>query len=132
MPKADPPKRDKSEKATRFPSPELTKPADKTYAQKMSQTVLEEKPDSTCPIVAVPERTAIARARKRSAPEGIGEQRLPMMVATNIANMCQAFTDRPSGHGSSQIPTRRMRGIAQRNVGTFFHHIIDLLGVRGK
>lgn len=97
----------------------------------MSQTVLEEKPERTIPMFAVPERTVMARARKRRAPEGIGEQRIPMIVATNIANMCQAFGERPSGHGRSQIPTRRMRGIAQRNVGTFFHHMVDLLGILG-
>lgn len=78
------------------------------------------------PILAVHESAVSASAINSRAPEGIGEHKIPIMVATKMANICQACGVNPSGHGNSQIPTRRNKGMAHRKVGTFFHHIIEL------
>src|ERR1700720_3871211 len=74
-------------------------------ATTINQMVLFPKPLRAWLMVSVPESAVAAIPNKAIAPMGNGFVMIPTMVATKIANRCQARGWTPDGGGISQMTT---------------------------
>ena len=81
------------------------KPLAKRKAETMSQIVALPKPDSAAAGLRTFRKPDRPTAMRAIAPIGSGCRIKPMIVATKMANMCQAPGFRPSGIGQNQIAT---------------------------
>src|SRR3984957_7093513 len=89
----------------RLPRPVLMKPREMKNATTMSQMVLFPKPLSAWLILSVLVSAVAAIPNKAIAPMGNGFVMIPTMVATKIANRCQALGWTPDGGGINQRTT---------------------------
>src|ERR1700722_1879913 len=89
----------------RLPKPVLMKPREIKNATTMSQMVLFPKPLSAWLIVSVLVSAVASIPNKAIAGMGNGFVIIPTMVATKIANKCQARGWTPDGGGISQMTT---------------------------
>src|SRR6478735_5962787 len=112
------PSRDTKNSASRAPSPVLMTPREMKNATTISQIVVFENPDSASAGSSTPVTTVATRPTIVTAPIGSGRAMTPTMVATKIANMCQAGASTPAGGGTNQSTTPTTSGIAVRTSGT--------------
>ena len=105
--------------AMRWPRPVLIKPRDNRNAATINQIVLFAKPDNATPIFNTPVRDVRTIARIDKVPILAGPVMKAIIVATKIANRCQASGFTPSGIGMNHMATPKIIGISQA-ISLFF------------